>query len=274
MNFDGLLTTIVLLALVLIFGSILRRSANLRLYFWFIAWTLILIHCVVQWLGIPGFSETANEIVVIDTLVCAGTAFLCALCSIAQRRYLFLVAAAFTVPACAYCALVYSGVTSPWLLLSLILIAAAGVIGVNILAGERGKPLWQNIVASVLGVASIGAFVLSGQPVWGVMLMLGGIYLFNALLFYNHFPRLSTGVLTSLLGFLTWGSVFPVGFWLRLHYPAFNPPPVLWNLPKFFVAANSTIGVNAVSSGPRGWESSWTVMSPWQKLAAIAPARR
>ena len=154
MNFDGLLTTIVLSALVLIFGSILRRSANLRLHFWFIAWTLILIHCVVQWLGILGFSDTANTIVVVDTLVCAGTAFLCALCSITQRHYLFLVAAVFAVPASAYCGLVYSGVTSPWLLSSLILIAAAGVITVNIVAGERGKPLWQIVVASLLGAAS------------------------------------------------------------------------------------------------------------------------
>ena len=98
MDFDGLLTTIVLSALVLIFGSILRRSANLRLHFWFIAWTLILIHCVVQWLGIPGFSDNANDIVVVDTLVCAGTAFMCALCSITQKYYLLLVAAVFVVP--------------------------------------------------------------------------------------------------------------------------------------------------------------------------------
>src|SRR5271156_2532367 len=105
MNFDGLLTTIVLSALVLIFGSILRRSANLRLHFWFIGWTLILIHCVVQWLGIPGLSATGNAIVDVDTLICAGTAFLCALCSITQRHYLVLVAATFAVPTSIYCAL-------------------------------------------------------------------------------------------------------------------------------------------------------------------------
>ena len=77
MNFDGLLTTIVLSALVLIFGSILRRSANFRLHLWFIAWTLILIHCVVHWLGIPRIGPMGNDIVALDTLVCAGTAFLC-----------------------------------------------------------------------------------------------------------------------------------------------------------------------------------------------------
>jgi diguanylate cyclase (GGDEF)-like protein/PAS domain S-box-containing protein len=236
MNFDGLLTTIVLSALVLIFGSILRRSANLRLHFWFIAWTLILIHCVVQWLGIPGLSATGNEIVVIDTLICAGTAFLCALSSITQRHHLILVAATFAVPTSVYCALVYSGVTSHWLLSSTIIVACAGVIGVNIAARERGKLLWQLIVASLLGAALIIGAVFHGEPDWGVMWMLGGIYLFNALLFYNRFPRLTTGVFTSIFGFLTWGAVFPVAFWLNLHYPAFDPPPVLWNLPKFFVA--------------------------------------
>jgi diguanylate cyclase (GGDEF)-like protein/PAS domain S-box-containing protein len=236
MNFDGLLTTIVLSALVLIFGSILRRSANLRLHFWFIAWTLILIHCVVQWLGIPGLSATGTEIVVIDTLVFAGAAFVCALCSMTQRHHLILVAATFAVPTSAYCALVYSDVTSHWLLTSTIIVACAGVIGVHIVAGERGKLLWQVTVVSLLGAALIIGAVVHGEPYWGVMMMLGGIYFFNALLFYNHFRRLATGVFTSIFGFLTWAAVFPVAFWLHLHYPAFDPPPVLWNLPKFFVA--------------------------------------
>jgi diguanylate cyclase (GGDEF)-like protein/PAS domain S-box-containing protein len=191
---------------------------------------------VVQWLGIPGVSDTVNTIVVVDTLVCAGTAFLCALCSITQRHYLFLVAAAFAVSNSAYCALVYCGVTSHWLLSSLILMGVAAVLTINIVAGQRGKILWQVVVASLLGVAAIVASVFLGQPFWGVMVILGGIYLFNALLFYDHFRRLSAGVLTSLFGFLTWGAVFPVAYWLGLHYPAFNPPPVLWNVPKFFVA--------------------------------------
>jgi diguanylate cyclase (GGDEF)-like protein/PAS domain S-box-containing protein len=236
MNFDGLLTTIVLSALVLIFGSILRRSANLRLHFWFIAWTLILIHCVVQWLGIPGFSDNAKEIVVIDTLICAGTAFLCALCSITQKHFLLLIAASFAVPTSAYCALVLCGVTSHWLLSSTVVVSCVGVLTANIVAGERGKLLWQLVVAVLLGGALVVFSVILGQPSWGIMTLLGGIYLFNALLFYNHFPRLSTGVFTSIFGFLTWGAVFPVAFWLGQHYPAFAPPAVLWNLPKFFVA--------------------------------------
>ncbi len=148
MNFDGLLTTIVLSVLVLIFGSILRRSANLRLHFWFIAWTLILIHCVVQWLGIPGFSATANTIVVFDSLLCAGTAFLCALCSITKKYYLLLVATTFAVPTCAFGALVLSGVTEPWLLSALIVAACVATVAVNVLAGERGSNLYQVVVVS------------------------------------------------------------------------------------------------------------------------------
>jgi diguanylate cyclase (GGDEF)-like protein/PAS domain S-box-containing protein len=241
MNFDGLLTTIVLSALVLIFGSILRRSANLRLHFWFVAWTLILVHCVVQWLGIPGFSKIAHKIVVVDTLACAGTVFLCALCSIRQRHYLFLVAAVFAVPSSAYCALVLCGITSHWLLSSIILAATAGVVAVNIAAGERGKLLWQVVIASLLAGALVVASVVLGKPYWGVMIILGGIYIFNALLFYNHFSRPSTGAFTSIFGFLTWGAVFPVAYWLQLHYPAFKPPPVLWNVPKFFVAVGTIL---------------------------------
>jgi diguanylate cyclase (GGDEF)-like protein/PAS domain S-box-containing protein len=236
MNFDGLLTTIVLSALVLIFGSILRRSANRRLHFWFIAWTLILIHCVVQWLGIPGFSSTANDVVSVDLLICAGTAFLCALCSIAKKYYLMLVAVSFSVPACVYSALVLSDVTSPWLLSALIVTAGVGAVAVNIAAGERGKHLYQLVIVVLLGCGFVLHSIFHLEPFWGLVTMLGAIYLFNALLFFNYFPRLSTGVLTSIFGFLTWGAVFPIAFWLQLHRPDFQPPPVLWNLPKFFVA--------------------------------------
>src|ERR1700722_10660402 len=252
MNFDGLLTTIVLSALVLIFGSILRRSANRRLHFWFIAWTLILIHCVVQWLGIPGFSRGANDIVSVDSLICAGTAFLCALCSITRIYYLLLVAVSFAVPSCAYGALVLSGVTSPWLLSALIVTAGGGAVAVNFAAGERGKHLYQVVIVVLLGCSLILHSVFHLEPFWGLVTMLGAIYLFNALLFYNYFPRLSTGVFTSIFGFLTWGAVFPVAFWLQLHFPAFQPPPVLWNLPKFFVAVGMILTLledEAASSG-------------------------
>jgi diguanylate cyclase (GGDEF)-like protein/PAS domain S-box-containing protein len=236
MNFDGLLTTIVLLALVLIFGSILRRSANLRLHFWFIAWTLILIHCVVQWLGIPRIGPLANEIVVLDTLVCAGTAFLCALCSINDKHYLLLVGAVFGLPSCAYCALVVAGVTSPWLLSSIIVLCAAAVIGVDLVAGERGMHLVQTVAALLVGGGLIVHSVFRSDPGSGISALLAGIYFFNALLFYNHFRRFSAGVCTSIFGFVTWGAVFPVAQWLAIHYPSFQAPAVLWNLPKFFVA--------------------------------------
>jgi diguanylate cyclase (GGDEF)-like protein/PAS domain S-box-containing protein len=236
MNFDGLLTTIVLAALVLIFGSILRRSANLRLHSWFIGWTLILLHCIVQWLGIPGVGPLGKEIVTVDTLVCAGTAFLCALCSITQKRYLILIGAVFGLPWCAYCALVLAGVTSPWGLSSLVAISCLGAIAVDLAAGERGGRLLQVIAGTLIGGGIVVYWDFHADPGSGIYTLLAGIYLFNAILFYDHFRRFSTGVVTSLFGFLTWGAVFPIAAWLGSHSPSFQAPPVLWNLPKFFVA--------------------------------------
>ncbi|HWZ52581.1 MAG TPA: EAL domain-containing protein [Granulicella sp.] len=236
MNFDGLLTTIVLAALVLIFGSILRRSANIRLHLWFIAWTLILIHFVVVWLGIPGLGPTANEIVGVDMLVCAGTAFLCALCPVTLKRHLLLLSIALSLPGCAYCTLVLAGATSPWLLSSLVLVGCFGVIGMQIVAAKRDAYFVYTLVAYPVcgGIIIISAF--RSHPAVGVVTVLAAFYISNAPLFYNHFRRLSAGVCTSILGFVAWGAVWPVGAWLDVHYPNFAPPPVLWNLPKFFVA--------------------------------------
>jgi diguanylate cyclase (GGDEF)-like protein len=283
MNFDGLLTTIVLLALVLIFGSILRRSANLRLHFWFIAWALMLIHCVVQWLGIPGAGPLTNEIIVADTLVCAGVAFLCSLCSSTQKHSLILIAAVFGLPICTFYALFISGVRSPWLLSSLVVVAGVGLITVDFMAGERGALLTAVIAANLVGGSVVIYSLFHSQPDWAYVTILAGIYLFNAILFYHRFQRVSTGVLTSIFGFITWGIVFPLVLWLGIHYPGFQPPSVLWNLPAFFVAVGMILTLMEEETKSAEWQATHdpltglpnrAMIDRWLSQATALPERR
>jgi len=55
-------------------------------------------------------------------------------------------------------------------------------------------------------------------------------------LYWRRYPRWSPGVITTVGGFLLWGSVFPVSTLTDRYAPALHINPEFWNTPKFFVA--------------------------------------
>jgi diguanylate cyclase (GGDEF)-like protein/PAS domain S-box-containing protein len=240
MNFDGLLTALVLGALVLIFGSILRRSGHAGLRCWFLGWTLILAHVLVQWLGLPFASQQMQTIVVLDMLLLAGAAFLVSL--IPEPRFkpvMSLCAIIFGVSASVYCALLILGITLAWLLWMLFA-ASAGSLGITLLYGlqhhRRRDRLIQRLgVAAAAAAAGLG-FLFNPPLDGGLLALLSAIYLADGLAYYRRFRRISSGVCTALLGFAAWGLVWPVASILGHYEPRFQAPPVLWNLPKLFVA--------------------------------------
>ena len=73
-------------------------------------------------------------------------------------------------------------------------------------------------------------------PDQGILAFLFEIFLTFAALYWFDFRRISTGVLTSILGLVAWASVFPVGLLCDYLIPAAQIPPELWNVPKYFVA--------------------------------------
>ena len=237
MNYNGSLSTITLGLLVVIFGSILRRSADDRLRFWFIGWVMILVHFLVQWIGIAHVSAEIDEAASIDALVLAATAFLVASSSACEQRgKTFLVAASVGLPACSICTLVVLGHDSPWLLTGVSLVAAPGIVYNYLPTGGKRHYVGAKAFPLALAVVVFLYFVWSGAAPLSVALILTGLYAFNALIFYLHFRRLSTGVCTTVVGFLSWGAVWPVAGWFQVTAPSFDPPAVLWNVPKLFVA--------------------------------------
>jgi diguanylate cyclase (GGDEF)-like protein/PAS domain S-box-containing protein len=240
MNFDGLLTTVVLGALVLIFGSILRRSGHAGLRCWFLGWTLILFHVVVQWLGLPFLNPQDQAIVVIDMLILAGAAFLVSLIPGSRhRRVMIACASIFSLTGSLYSGLVIAGVTLPWLIWPLFAGSAVS-LGTALFLGQGNHGRGDRIfgicaMAATAMLAGIG-FLFSPAPDGGVLALLSAIYLADGLAYYWRFRRLSSGTCTALLGFAAWGMVWPVASLLGHYAPHFQSPPVLWNLPKLFVA--------------------------------------
>jgi len=240
MNFDGLLTALVLGALVLIFGSILRRSGHAGLRFWFLGWTLILIHVVVQWLGLPFASQESQTVVVIDMLLLAGAAFLLSLIPTPSfKPAMILCAVMFGVSASLYSALVIIGITQPWLMWPLF---AASCISLSVTLlhaqeNRRRRDRLLRIAVAVVTATLAGIDFFFNPPLdGGLLALLSAIYLADGLAYYRRFRRISSGVCTTLLGFAAWGLVWPVASLLGHYAPHFQAPPVLWNLPKLFVA--------------------------------------
>ena len=77
---------------------------------------------------------------------------------------------------------------------------------------------------------------LHHAPDQGILALLFEIFLTFAALYWFDFRRISTGVLTAILGLVAWAAVFPVGLLCDYLVPAAQIPPGLWNVPKYFVA--------------------------------------
>ena len=92
---------------------------------------------------------------------------------------------------------------------------------------------------------SIGVIVLSAVLFWamatdhsefGLHFILAGLNVFAAILYWQRFPRLSAGVITTVIGFISGGAVPLVGALAQLTNSWPHPASAMWNLPKFLMA--------------------------------------
>jgi diguanylate cyclase (GGDEF)-like protein len=244
MNFATLPNLIALAILVVVFRAILRQSTSERLHLWLAGWILVLVHFVAQFVDVgQGLWDRAASAVSLNALELASIAFLVSVSQKASssRRQLLL-AAAIGVPAIIYTDAVLWEVTSRifyYVVLALGLAGAFLVIWI----------FYQKITAYVIGMWS-GCLVVSGAVAWavsrgkfdlGIIFLLAGFNFAVAALFWRHFHRATVGVLTSVLGFVAWGAVFPIGTLLGTFAPSVHVESEVWNIPKYFVAVGMIV---------------------------------
>jgi diguanylate cyclase (GGDEF)-like protein/PAS domain S-box-containing protein len=236
---NDVLNILIVGLLVVLFASIYRKRASARLRCWVAGWILVVLHFAA--LLIPAVSGWGLELfdsLSVSALFLSGVCFLFSFPVILDTR-LGSALAAF-------------GVALP----------ALFYINYVIFSGAHQWPLYAaSAVTAVTGILLAARFCRSRSRVWAVMTLtffagelwtvvslahhapdqgipalLFEIFLTFAALYWFDFRRISTGVLTSILGLVAWAFVFPVSLLCYYLIPAADIPAGLWNVPKYFVA--------------------------------------
>jgi diguanylate cyclase (GGDEF)-like protein len=244
MNFDTLPSLIALATLVVVFRAILRQSTSERLHLWLTGWVLVLIHFVAQFVDVgQGLWDRVASAVSLNALELASIAFLVSVSGGASiRRRQLLLASVIGVPAILYTNAVIWEVTTRAFYYVVIALALASSLPVI-------WTFYEKITPYVMGVCA-GCLVLSGAIAWavargrfelGIIFLLAGLNFIVAALFWRHFHRATVGVLTTVLGYVAWGAVFPTGMALQTFAPSIHVQSEVWNIPKYFVAVGMIV---------------------------------
>jgi diguanylate cyclase (GGDEF)-like protein/PAS domain S-box-containing protein len=224
--------------LVVLFTSIYRKRATARLRYWVIGWILVLLHFGAL---LPNASPKAEEVV--DSLS-LSTLLLSGLCFLFSASVIFksltgraLVAFGIGVPALFYTNyLIFDGPLQWPLYVSAAAVTCAGIALAWKLCRGRSR-VWAMITLTFTAGGFWTVISLAHQqPDHGILAFLSEIFFTFAALYWFDFRRISTGVLTSILGLVAWAAVFPIGLICSFLVKEGQIPPELWNVPKYFVA--------------------------------------
>ncbi len=223
MNFNVLPSLVGLAILVVVFRAILRQGAAERLQLWLTAWILVLIHFVAQFLDVGhGLWDHVASAVSLGALELASISFLISMSPRAndERRQLLL-GAILGLPALAYTTAVVWGCDGAQLLLWRGGSSLRGyfIVSLELVSGDNFLSVW--LVDFSCGVfPSVLLWTIARDHVdFGIYAILAGLNFVVAFLYWRRFRRATAGVLTTVFGFIAWGSVFPIGLFLELYSP-------------------------------------------------------
>jgi signal transduction histidine kinase len=243
---DKLPTILVLAVLVGIFLSLRKHTTSPRVRLWSYAWTLILIHFLVQPFEThAGVLENILESIDLAALELSGIVFVISLTRAGEdrtRRIVLFSVLAVPVAFHAFAA------TFGWhiypLLAGLVAVMALGGAGYAVLETKR-PDAYDYTIAALLLVVGFWAFKtqLGGSPDFTVNAILTLSFGVCGLLFWRRHPQRSPGVMVVSGGFFCWAAVFPVAAALDHYMPHLQVNPEIWNVPKMFVAFGMVLGL-------------------------------
>lgn len=244
MNFDTLPSLIALATLVVVFRAILRQSTNERLHLWLTGWVLVLVHFVAQFVDVGhGTWDRVASAVSLNALQLAGVAFLVSVSRGANnRRRQLLLAAVIAVPAFLYTEAFLWDVSARAFYYAVVALGLVSSVLVIWKFYEKATPyvigMWGGCIAVSCAIAWA---VARGKFDLGIIIILAALNFIAAVLFWQHFHRVTVGVLTTVLGYFFWGAVFPTGTLLGIYAPSIHVQSEVWNIPKYFVAVGMIV---------------------------------
>ena len=243
-----LLDILILGLLVLLFGSIYRKHATVRIRFWLLGWFAVLIHFGLLLLN-PAADWQANLVYALaeSALILCGISFALSSALVWERGWQTAIPAALLgAPAITYICVSALAPARIGLLFVVAVVAQGGFLAVTLHLG-RGR-LSAETEARPRVARRWSLAILAAATCWmafelfhhrideSVYPLLTEIYLLDAVLFWEEFRRPSAGVLAQVIGLSAWGAVFPLAVSLSVLWPKLQVSGELWNVPKYFVA--------------------------------------
>ncbi len=248
MNFSVVPDFVAIAGLVAVFGTLLWRTRESRLNFWLVGWVLLLAHIVAEFVAnnTPGAAAGAWSVAV-AMLVLTANAFIWA-CNdqldIQWRNLSMVVLSAG--PDVAFLTLDTYGSHAIWAYAVLTVAGAGSTLWMmRAWHGAADRPTMRWRTSLVLGAYAVqGALVALMAlhlPDETVTWMLAWHYLAVAELYRTTAPRPSAAsVRFTMICFIAWGFVWPVGDLMSVLWPQVHVDGEVWNLPKFLVATGMT----------------------------------
>jgi diguanylate cyclase (GGDEF)-like protein/PAS domain S-box-containing protein len=232
--------------LVVLFGSIYRRHATVRVRFWLLGWSFILIHFGFQLLN-PADAWGQRLVVTVaeSALLLCGAAFALSSGLVRETGWRYAMPALLlSLPPVAYISIATLWNAPVGLLLLVGAAAQAAYLIVAARFGRGGKSsedragiarrwAWAMLTAGSLWM---GMLLLRGHADISIYPLLAEIFLLNAVLYWEDFRRTTAGVLVSVSGLAAWGAVFPCALLMAAFVPRVSVIGEVWNVPKYFVA--------------------------------------
>ncbi len=241
MHFDfyALPSLLTLAALVAVFVAVIRRQPSTQKMLWLVGWVLITLRSVGQFIH---FQDPQLRLVKSGIGLCAlelaSIAFVISVSPFAgDRRRQTLLALVLAVPSIIYTIAMLWDRVPPAFYYVLIW---GSLVAVLTLCWTSFRPFRELAIGVSIGVIVLSAVLLwamaTDHSEFGLHFILAGLNVFAAILYWQRFPRLSAGVVTTVVGFIAGGAVPLVGALAHLTNTWPHSESPMWNLPKFLVA--------------------------------------
>ncbi len=234
----GTYTSVMVVAiLVVLFRSILRQVTIEQGPLWLAGWTLVLIHFMTQFADVGQVLWTRVAAAIsLNALELASIAFLISVSGGAtDRRRQILLAAVIGIPAVVYTDAVIWDVTVRSFYYAVIALALTGAMLVIWDFYRTVTPYVAGMWIGCMALSCVVAWaVMRGKLELGIILILAALNFIVAGLFWRRFRHATAGVLTTVLGFVAWGAVFPAGMLAQTF--SIHVESEVWNIPEYFVA--------------------------------------